>query len=1321
MFLINDDDMSIYITRGDTALFQVSAMKSETERYVFKVGDVVRIKVFEKKACENVVLQKDFGIEEETDIVTIYLDERDTKIGEVISKPKDYWYEVELNPFTDPQTIVGYDDDGAKVFKLFPEGADVPDIEIPEEVLEYVDKELSLTSTKPVENQAVSRAVFTIQADLRKTTNECDALGDALDFERTRIDQILNPHGSSENAIRSEFVMLDDGNTKIKAISNGLYVVVDVNATVGAEMGLNVVKTISPDMKLFKPTHEYGFVERKVFSNAEVSLQYQIGAINDTLRIDVGNTTQSTITVNCQFIYAVDKSTLSIPEINDARIGHDGTVYNTLGEAIRQQIGGALAEEWRATVKRTQENKVIFEGDIKLYSSGNFKSNDTIYEGQLYSVRWNGERYSCRGRLDDEGFVRIGNDAIEGVEGVEDTGEPFLISSTSGGTQLMVRKVFEGTDIPMTRLIIETIQEIEYNKMPKEFLPDDIEIGWDKVKDKPFYEKTTTAEVVNGTYDAELMVEGEPRQIILGETDAIGMVEGDKLTVVFDDTEYTLEVKCFVSETDNSETMLYAGNLYLWDTNCEDTGELFLICDGHTIYTSPTEETHYVRIVTVHTEIKELDEKFIPEVTDMRVGYDGRIYPTAGEALRTQLAEAMNEEWRATAIKKGEDKLLHMARYQFGDSTNIKIPYTIKEDWLYSIYWNYKEYLCRGRVCNDGLSMCLGNDAIAGIEGAEDTGEPFWISTTGNSYFQVKKASENVETISIQISSVQEIEYNKMPKEFLPDNIGGANVDVVAEVGQMIVVKEVDDNGKPTKWEAVNVPTGGASHWDDIEGKPFYAEGGETVLFDGEIHVLVEQGGQAMLNYFVLEEGKKYKVDLDGVSYECEGKAMLLDEGEPPVYFIGNGKLFELEDTGEPFMIMSGENTETGETLCLLGYYPMMMGEITEDVVLSCKISYNREIIHKLDNKFIDAEWMATTKEEAVSVLEETTLELKTTKTTYFVNNDTPFKAGTKYLVTWDGEGYECICKMVTEGENSLWYLGFYGETNTEYPFRINYSPLLEGSYSVVIQEEPSEARTITLKIEEIMNAPVPIPKDFLPKGYGYLGEKGKEETIFEQEVAFEDDEGAGFGGTESPINFVEGDSYILELGETKYECICKSLTQTIDGITGTASWIGNAGIMGMENTGEPFLIVTQPMGEDENGNFMYGTIMATEVFLGANVPVKITHIAGTPTVQFDPALIPNKSITLYFGSSEKDTELNKWCAYLYHDKELTKKVKVTELMQMIGTNIIAEQEYDGFSLRASINPVVAIGNASAVGYGEYHSIIDDSITMLVTEEFEIT
>lgn len=161
MFTINDDN-SIYATRGDIVFFSVSA-EDDGVAHLFQPGDVLRIKVYGKKDAENVVLQKDFPVTEECEAVEIFLSEEDTKIGEVISKPKDYWYEVELNPGENPQTIIGYDEDGAKVFKLFPEGADIPEYEPDPEELPVVDEKLDATSTRPVQNQAITKAIFELR------------------------------------------------------------------------------------------------------------------------------------------------------------------------------------------------------------------------------------------------------------------------------------------------------------------------------------------------------------------------------------------------------------------------------------------------------------------------------------------------------------------------------------------------------------------------------------------------------------------------------------------------------------------------------------------------------------------------------------------------------------------------------------------------------------------------------------------------------------------------------------------------------------------------------------------------------------------------------------------------------------------------------------------------------------------------------------------------------------------------------------------------------------------------------------------------------
>lgn len=234
MYQINEDK-SINVTRGDILLFTVSAEDNGAD-YVFKAGDVVRIKVYGKKNAENVVLQKDFPATAGATEVEIFLDENDTKIGKVINKPTPYWYEVELNPLSDPQTIIGYDEDGPKVFMLYPEGkdteADKPDIK-PED-MPIIDKELDLTSPRPVQNQAAARAVVqlraaieTMVASMVSAAANTDAtiaeLDSEISLERNRINTVLSlPAGSTTNDARLEDICNGADGTVYKSPANAI-------------------------------------------------------------------------------------------------------------------------------------------------------------------------------------------------------------------------------------------------------------------------------------------------------------------------------------------------------------------------------------------------------------------------------------------------------------------------------------------------------------------------------------------------------------------------------------------------------------------------------------------------------------------------------------------------------------------------------------------------------------------------------------------------------------------------------------------------------------------------------------------------------------------------------------------------------------------------------------------------------------------------------------------------------------------------------------------------------------------------------------------
>ena len=115
-------DKEIHINRGDRLLMEFS-IDNENEKYTFKDGDKIKFSIYEKRGMDKPpVLQKEFKPAVGSTSVDIDIPGSEMKIGEMTNKPIEYWYEIELN---DEETIIGYDEDGAKKLILYPEGADL--------------------------------------------------------------------------------------------------------------------------------------------------------------------------------------------------------------------------------------------------------------------------------------------------------------------------------------------------------------------------------------------------------------------------------------------------------------------------------------------------------------------------------------------------------------------------------------------------------------------------------------------------------------------------------------------------------------------------------------------------------------------------------------------------------------------------------------------------------------------------------------------------------------------------------------------------------------------------------------------------------------------------------------------------------------------------------------------------------------------------------------------------------------------------------------------------------------------------------------------
>lgn len=144
---------------------------------------------------------------------------------------------------------------------------------------------------------------------------------------------------------------------------------------------------------------------------------------------------------------------------------------------------------------------------------------------------------------------------------------------------------------------------------------------------------------------------------------------------------------------------------------------------------------------------------------------------------------------------------------------------------------------------------------------------------------------------------------------------GSASIDVTAEVGQTIIVKEVDASGKPTAWESAEYQP--RTHYKTTE----YLIP-ETTIEGSSFETLAPA---------LLVEGETYIVNWNGVDYTCTAFGVSMD-GVNAV-FIGNAIILGGDNTGEPFVIgtmlvegnkvamgMSVDDTVESFTFSIKGY-----------------------------------------------------------------------------------------------------------------------------------------------------------------------------------------------------------------------------------------------------------------------------------------------------------------------------------------------------------------------------------------------------------------
>ena len=143
-------------------------------------------------------------------------------------------------------------------------------------------------------------------------------------------------------------------------------------------------------------------------------------------------------------------------------------------------------------------------------------------------------------------------------------------------------------------------------------------------------------------------------------------------------------------------------------------------------------------------------------------------------------------------------------------STSFQLEFSATIGETYKVYWDGAAYECTCVECNG--APVIGNLSIPGQ--GPDTGEPFVITVIDTSVYVYAADTSASHTISIS-GFVQEVV--KIDEKYLPDTVATTEyVDnsvfnplniTSATVGQIAKISTVDDTGKPTTWETVDMHT----------------------------------------------------------------------------------------------------------------------------------------------------------------------------------------------------------------------------------------------------------------------------------------------------------------------------------------------------------------------------------------------------------------------------------------------------------------------------------------------------------------------------------
>ena len=157
---------------------------------------------------------------------------------------------------------------------------------------------------------------------------------------------------------------------------------------------------------------------------------------------------------------------------------------------------------------------------------------------------------------------------------------------------------------------------------------------------------------------------------------------------------------------------------------------------------------------------------------------------------------------------------------------------------------------------------------------------------------------------------------------------GGSGISVTAEVGQTIIVKAVDSNGKPTEWEAADYQP--RTHWSE-----------EVAILPETTIVPDEDDNLSFAPSVVPSIGDMCEVTYNGTEYECKAMDGSALTGIPGSVLLGNFDLLAgTGDTGEPFILVVAMAGEGGGMIIPLDGSETFTMSIKSETVTKIPVKY---------------------------------------------------------------------------------------------------------------------------------------------------------------------------------------------------------------------------------------------------------------------------------------------------------------------------------------------------------------------------------------------